>query len=73
VRYNNSQNCFVKYNNKTINFVKYTKELLTFMRRWVGFEFQWGPGGQFFYFAKCLDSFPLKNWYCVAAWYGGRS
>jgi len=27
----------------------------------VGFEFECGPGGQFFYIVKCLDSFPLKN------------
>ena len=61
MRYNNSQNCFVKYNKKKINLVKYTSELLTFMRCWVGFEFQCGPGGQFFYFVKCLDSFPNKK------------
>ena len=29
------------------------------MKCWVGFEFQWGPGGQFFYFVRCLDSFPI--------------
>ena len=27
------------------------------MRCWVGFKCQCGPGGQFFYFVKCVDSF----------------
>ena len=25
----------------------------------MGFEFECGPGGQFFYIVKCLDSFPI--------------
>ena len=59
MRYNNSENCFVKYNNKLINFVKYTTELLTWGEVLGGIWVSVRSRGAIFLFCEVFGQFSL--------------